>query len=107
MKSKASTSMLRTFLPFIRKQQTLLAGAFFMLLASSGLRLLEPWPLAFAIDIVMGDAQDNPLLNGFNINQLSMKIYCSCVRAGLWRSPRCAPLQGMPAPSVWRWPGAG
>ncbi|MEA1063762.1 ABC transporter ATP-binding protein [Erwinia sp. HR93] len=71
MKSKASTSMLRTFLPFIRKQQTLLAGAFFMLLASSGLRLLEPWPLAFAIDIVMGDAQDNPLLNGFNINQLS------------------------------------
>ncbi|NEQ52283.1 MAG: ABC transporter ATP-binding protein [Leptolyngbya sp. SIO3F4] len=49
------------FWPHIHKQYRLLIGAFFALLAETGLRLLEPWPLKLMFDRVI-------LPTGFNIH---------------------------------------
>ena len=49
------------FWPHIQKQSRLLIGAFFALLAETGLRLLEPWPLKLMFDRVI-------LPTGFNIH---------------------------------------
>ncbi|MFG6096961.1 ABC transporter ATP-binding protein [Leptothoe sp. ISB3NOV94-8A] len=49
------------FWPHICKQAHLLTGAFFALLAETGLRLLEPWPLKLMFDRVI-------LPTGFNIH---------------------------------------
>lgn len=43
----------RAFWPHIRKQSRLLLGAFVMLMAETGMRLLEPWPLKFMFDRVI------------------------------------------------------
>ncbi len=70
MAVESSTSVLRAFWPWIRQQKGLIAGSFIVLLLASVIRLLEPWPLAFAIDVVMGDIKHNTLLNGLSINVL-------------------------------------
>ena len=49
------------FWPHIRKQSHLLIGAFFALLAETGLRLLGPWPLKLMFDRVI-------LPTGFNVH---------------------------------------
>lgn len=49
------------FWPHIRKQSHLLIGAFFALLAETGLRLLSPWPLKLMFDRVI-------LPTGFNVH---------------------------------------
>lgn len=41
------------FWPYIRRERTLLLGAFGALFAQVGLRLLEPWPLKFILDRVI------------------------------------------------------
>jgi ATP-binding cassette subfamily B protein len=46
-------SLLRIFLPYLRRQRGRLCIAFLMLLLSALIRLLEPWPLSFAIDLIM------------------------------------------------------
>ncbi len=73
MKPESQTMLLHTFLPYISKQRRLIITSFVVLLTASGLRLLEPWPLAFAIDIVMGDVKHNTLLNGFNTESLTQE----------------------------------
>ena len=45
--------MLRGFWPYIRKQRRLIAGSLVALFSGAGLRLLEPWPLAFVFDYVI------------------------------------------------------
>mgnify|MGYP005984976167 CR=1 FL=1 len=70
MAVESSTSVLRAFWPWIRQQKGLISGSFVVLLLASVIRLLEPWPLAFAIDVVMGDIKHNTLLNGLSINVL-------------------------------------
>ncbi len=70
MAVESSSSVLRAFWPWIRQQKGLISGSFVVLLLASVIRLLEPWPLAFAIDVVMGDIKHNTLLNGLNINVL-------------------------------------
>lgn len=53
--------MLRIFRPYIRKQRRLIQSAFLALLLATGVRLLEPWPLAFAIDLIMAEVTDTPV----------------------------------------------
>lgn len=70
MSAEARAPVLRAFWPWIRQQKGLISGSFVVLLLASVIRLLEPWPLAFAIDVVMGDIRQNTLLSGLNINTL-------------------------------------
>ncbi|NDJ57582.1 ABC transporter ATP-binding protein [Enterobacteriaceae bacterium 4M9] len=70
MAGESHAPVLRAFWPWIRQQKGLISGSFVVLLLASVIRLLEPWPLAFAIDVVMGDIKHNTLLNGLNINVL-------------------------------------
>ena len=42
------------FWPYLRKQHGLIAGSVLALLAEVGLRTLEPWPLKFIFDHVLG-----------------------------------------------------
>lgn len=70
MAVESHASVLRALWPWIRQQKGLISGSFVVLLLASVIRLLEPWPLAFAIDVVMGDIKQNTLLNGLNINTL-------------------------------------
>lgn len=49
--------VLRTFWPAIRTQKMLLSSVFLTLLLTSIIRLLEPWPLALAVDFVLGKAR--------------------------------------------------
>lgn len=44
----------RYFWPHIRQYRALIAGSFLALLAEVGLRLLEPWPLKFVFDYIIG-----------------------------------------------------
>ena len=44
----------RYFWPHLRQYRALLAGSFAALLAEVGLRLLEPWPLKFVLDYIIG-----------------------------------------------------
>ena len=46
--------MLTRFWPYIRKERTLIGGSFLALFAETVLRLLEPWPLKFIFDRVIG-----------------------------------------------------
>jgi ATP-binding cassette subfamily B protein len=46
--------MVGRFWPYIRKERSLIAGSALALFAGVGLRLLEPWPLKFVIDRVIG-----------------------------------------------------
>ncbi|QCT21836.1 ABC transporter ATP-binding protein [Jejubacter calystegiae] len=71
MKTEARTAVLRVFWPWIRRQKRLLYGSFIILLLASVIRLLEPWPLAFAIDVVTGDVKDNTLINSVGLNHLT------------------------------------
>jgi ATP-binding cassette subfamily B protein len=64
-------SVLRTFWPWIRQQKVTIGCSFLFLLLASVIRLLEPWPLAFAIDVVMGDIHDNTLLRGLTTGTLA------------------------------------
>ncbi|MGB3405720.1 MAG: ABC transporter ATP-binding protein [Microcoleaceae cyanobacterium] len=45
--------IIRTFLPQIRQQSGLITVSFLALLAETGLRLLEPWPLKFIFDEII------------------------------------------------------
>lgn len=47
--------ILRYFWPHIRKFRLLIAGSLLALFAEVGLRLLEPWPLKFVFDHVLGN----------------------------------------------------
>ncbi|MFP1527020.1 hypothetical protein ACLB1R_00910 [Escherichia coli] len=49
--------VLRTFWPAIRTQKMLLSSVFLTLLLTSIIQLLEPWPLALAVDFVLGKAR--------------------------------------------------
>jgi len=49
--------ILRRFAPHIRQQRGLISGALLALFASTALRLLEPWPLKFIFDRVLGTSQ--------------------------------------------------
>jgi ATP-binding cassette, subfamily B, bacterial len=46
--------LLLRFRPYLRRQRSLVAGAFVALFAEVALRLLEPWPLKFVFDHVLG-----------------------------------------------------
>jgi ATP-binding cassette subfamily B protein len=59
--SHNKAQMLRLFLPYIRKQRRLLQSAFLALLLATGIRLQEPWPLAFAIDLILAQVSDRPV----------------------------------------------
>lgn len=48
--------ILRRFRPYLRRQRGLMFRSFLALLAVSLFRLLEPWPLKFVIDYVIGAA---------------------------------------------------
>ena len=41
------------FWPYIRKHRAMTAGSLLALLGEVGLRLLEPWPVAFVVDRVV------------------------------------------------------
>ena len=59
-------SMLRHFMPAIRRERSLIAGAVFAMLTSVGLGLLEPWPFKFITDLLIG--QSTGLLAKFSPN---------------------------------------
>ncbi|MEO0397744.1 MAG: ABC transporter transmembrane domain-containing protein [Cyanobacteria bacterium P01_A01_bin.137] len=59
--------IVQRFWPHIRKQFRLLVGAFFALLAETGLRLLEPWPLKLMFDRVI-------LPTGFNVHGHNIEV---------------------------------
>jgi ATP-binding cassette, subfamily B, bacterial len=46
--------LLKRFRPYLRRQQALVAGGFAALFAEVALRLLEPWPLKYVIDHLLG-----------------------------------------------------
>ncbi len=46
--------ILRYFWPEIRKHRALITGSLMALFVEIGLRLLEPWPLKFVFDRVIG-----------------------------------------------------
>lgn len=48
-------SLVRTFWPYIRTQRRLIGGSFAALMLTTMLRLLEPWPLSLAIDLIMAE----------------------------------------------------
>ena len=47
----------RYFWPHLRQYRGLILGSFLALLAEVGLRLLEPWPLKFVFDYILGHGQ--------------------------------------------------
>lgn len=51
--ANADQRLVRTFWPYVRRQRKLIGGSFFALMLATMLRLLEPWPLSFAIDLIM------------------------------------------------------
>ncbi len=71
-------SLLRIFLPYLRQQRGRLCGAFLALLLSALIRLLEPWPLSFAIDLIM------EALSGDKIHSRIAAIAQWDVSAWLW-----------------------
>src|SRR5437667_9085038 len=59
------------FWPHARKYKGLMAASLFALFAEVGLRLLEPWPLKFVFDRILGSGQRNrlsfiPLFDGID-----------------------------------------
>ena len=50
----------RAFGPYLHSHRFLAIGSLFALLAEVGLRLLEPWPLKFVFDYVIGQSNDTP-----------------------------------------------
>lgn len=55
--------VVRHFAPELRREKPLIAGAFCALLASVALRLLEPWPLKFVLDVALqGEMVDEKFL---------------------------------------------
>src|SRR5438128_14532 len=46
------------FWPEMRKHKGLIGGAMFALIAEAALRLLEPWPLKFVFDRILGHKTD-------------------------------------------------
>ena len=59
------------FWPQIRKQRVLIAGSSLALIAETGLRLLEPWPLKFVFDrVIAGEGAGNtsrlPAMDGLS-----------------------------------------
>lgn len=53
--------VLRRFAPYLRRHRPLLAGSVLALLAGTGFRLLEPWPLALVIDQLVDRHGHGPL----------------------------------------------
>ncbi|PPZ24779.1 protein tyrosine phosphatase, partial [Escherichia coli] len=53
MKQRAWRAVSRQFWPYIRVHYPLISGALAAMLLSTGMRLLEPWPLAFVIDHIL------------------------------------------------------
>src|SRR3989449_6559263 len=49
------------FWPHIRQYRLLMAGSLLALFAEVGLRLMEPWPLKFVFDRILGGGQRNRL----------------------------------------------
>src|SRR5580765_7451296 len=49
------------FWPHARKFKGLMAASLFALFAEVGLRLMEPWPLKFVFDRILGGGQRNRL----------------------------------------------
>src|SRR5438093_12307292 len=49
------------FWPHIRQYRLLIAGSLLALLAEVGLRLLEPWPLKFVFDHIIGSTSKRGL----------------------------------------------
>lgn len=58
MKSERWEDVLKFFAPYVRKHRKLVWGSFFALLVTAGIRLAEPWPLAFAIDMILAAVTD-------------------------------------------------
>ncbi|MGI8924116.1 MAG: ABC transporter ATP-binding protein [Fimbriimonadales bacterium] len=48
------SKIVRRFWPYIRKQRGLVAGSILAIIGSTVLRLLEPWPLKFVFDAILG-----------------------------------------------------
>ncbi|MCV9878280.1 ABC transporter ATP-binding protein [Brenneria izbisi] len=53
MKQRPWRAVTRQFWPYIRVHYPLISGALAAMLLSTGMRLLEPWPLAFVIDHIL------------------------------------------------------
>ncbi len=73
--------VLRTFWPAIRTQKMLLSSVFLTLLLTSIIRLLEPWPLALAVDFVL-EKPDMMTFLGFRSGMTLSKTIC--YRDVLW-----------------------
>ncbi len=52
--------ILRRFGPYVRRQRGLVTGATALLIAEVAFRLLEPWPLKFVLDDVLGGERARP-----------------------------------------------
>ena len=59
--SNSKTSLAHVFLPYLRRQRKLIWCSFFALLLTTLIRLLEPWPLSFAIDLIMNELSGKAL----------------------------------------------
>lgn len=70
--------LLRTFLPYIRQQKKLINGAFLALLLAAGMRLLEPWPVALAIDLILAEVSNSKVPS-------KLAVYADWnIQTGLW-----------------------
>lgn len=61
--TKPDVSLARTFWPYIRTQRKLISGSFVALMLATMLRLLEPWPLSFAIDLIMAEVSGKKMVS--------------------------------------------
>ena len=79
------------FWPQIRKQRLLIAGSFLALLAETGFRLLEPWPLKFILDLVLipqvnANSSEPALVGGLNPLALLALLTLAIVAIAVLRS---------------------
>ncbi|MGH3089944.1 MAG: ABC transporter ATP-binding protein [Rubrobacteraceae bacterium] len=68
------------FMPYVRKERTLVGGSFFVLFLEVGLRLLEPWPLAFVLDrVVVTEGAKGEIGIGFldAMSAMDLLLFCA------------------------------
>ncbi|MFC3396813.1 ABC transporter ATP-binding protein [Brenneria rubrifaciens] len=80
MKLRPWRAVTRQFWPYIRVHYPLISGALAALLLSTGMRLLEPWPLAFVIDHILSPNKNRAhWLNAWDVSTLLMVSVVSVI----------------------------
>lgn len=75
--------LVRRFRPYLRKESGLVVGSFAALFAEVGLRLLEPWPLKFIFDHVLGSASTGGPVNVASFGVMEPLVVLSIAAVGV------------------------